>query len=1188
MKLCEVASCLIFFCILQVSRLHKTVIFCIRNNENQTCMLSAEVQAQEVQNLTQLSADLLVSELDIQVYLSEGIHSLNETLTFATKNQSLNIQGSKSSNTTILCNGNAGMNFTGVRSTITLSYIIFRNCNVTKKVLRESINAGLIFSKTYYTLYKVSVYDSKESGHLAINCYEQKIDECKYTNNVQHIHVIFLNASPKYNYSIDISNSLFSNGNASKGGTVHMHVQLKKVIRVSTTLTNCIFTTNTAPVNGSHFFLKTALKIPGIIWSIDIINTSFSEGKCARGIVIWSRLKKIKKINILFRNCSFNKNQNGIIELHDVNAKLLNCSFSDNFLNSERKQTTAVHIYNYKNKGGLHTMNGCKFERNKGMPGRCSSVHLENAHHFTLRNSNFTNNECTGILLESSHMIIQNKNNLIGNIDIEGGALRLDKKSKLKFNLKSQLILTRNTARSYGGGIFSQQSCEIGQKIDCFFEFNSSADKILNFKENKARIGGDAIFGGCLSNCSLPSGDIVNVKDNDNIFWQIVAVSQSSRSQSLFAEFPNKVVFCSNHSGNFTHHLKISCNSSHEVTVYRGEKFKVPLMVTDDFCFPCFGLIRADIELANVQLEGKDFRLTNKSCDYYTFSLKSKENVTSASIKLFYQKDYDIIMTSPALLTVNFKSCPLGFRLKDELCVCYKKTSLRGIKCEEENYKLFIPPQTWLGKFEGKIAVQEYCQYCRRDLTVYNSSDDLCDSRRTGVLCGKCANGSSLKLGGYNCNYCPHKKYKGVILILTFGMMGIILIFFLLHLNLTVSSGLINGLIFYSNIVYTNSDIFMPIAEGYSTHLQNAVRFLFTFQAWLNLDFGISSCFFDGFEAYHMTWMQFIFPVYIWALILIIVFASRHSTKVSQWTKSNIVSVLATLLLLSYTKMMITTIGVVSYTRLYFLDGGLSYPVWFLDANIRYCSGKHVPLLILSTVMIIGYIIPFTLLVSFGYLIQARSECRILRWINKITPFLDAFYAPYTKNYRSWPGILLFVRLVMFNIFAIYSYGDGTYKLAFIITSLLFVLTISMVNNRIYKQSFIHIKRNVDYLEIFFLTNLTIFTALASYFQSTQDKDIVKKQILCLIMIGSVFVVAFGIVCYQLANATRNWSVIKRITQLIVPPKELTARRKKAAETVSEITGSGVTSSTTTHTTVQLQEIQQTSLDQLREPLLTT
>ena len=83
--------------------------------------------------------------------------------------------------------------------------------------------------------------------------------------------------------------------------------------------------------------------------------------------------------------------------------------------------------------------------------------------------------------------------------------------------------------------------------------------------------------------------------------------------------------------------------------------------------------------------------------------------------------------------------------------------------------------------------------------------------------------------------------------------------FFISILNLTVTQGMINGLIFYANIVWTSQNILLPLHE-----INNAaIVFLRPFLAWINLDFGIETCFISGLTALVKTWLQFLFPVYI-------------------------------------------------------------------------------------------------------------------------------------------------------------------------------------------------------------------------------------------------------------------------------------------------------------------------------------
>ena len=78
-------------------------------------------------------------------------------------------------------------------------------------------------------------------------------------------------------------------------------------------------------------------------------------------------------------------------------------------------------------------------------------------------------------------------------------------------------------------------------------------------------------------------------------------------------------------------------------------------------------------------------------------------------------------------------------------------------------------------------------------------------------------------------------------LIVVFALAGIALVLFLFILRLTVVHGTISGLIFYANLVQINSFIFYP---------PGTTNVLTVFIAWINLDFGIETCFYNGMDAY--------------------------------------------------------------------------------------------------------------------------------------------------------------------------------------------------------------------------------------------------------------------------------------------------------------------------------------------------
>ena len=95
-------------------------------------------------------------------------------------------------------------------------------------------------------------------------------------------------------------------------------------------------------------------------------------------------------------------------------------------------------------------------------------------------------------------------------------------------------------------------------------------------------------------------------------------------------------------------------------------------------------------------------------------------------------------------------------------------------------------------------------------------------------------------------------------------------------------------------------------------------------------------CFYDGMDAYVKTWLQFIFPLYIWIISGGIVYFSRKSRRVSKLAGKNSVKVLATLFLLSFGKLICTVIAAGSFTNIKSYDGTIYFSVWLLDTNVRY------------------------------------------------------------------------------------------------------------------------------------------------------------------------------------------------------------------------------------------------------------
>uniref|UniRef100_A0A1X7ULQ6 Uncharacterized protein n=1 Tax=Amphimedon queenslandica TaxID=400682 RepID=A0A1X7ULQ6_AMPQE len=112
---------------------------------------------------------------------------------------------------------------------------------------------------------------------------------------------------------------------------------------------------------------------------------------------------------------------------------------------------------------------------------------------------------------------------------------------------------------------------------------------------------------------------------------------------------------------------------------------------------------------------------------------------------------------------------------------------------------------------EGCFVVYSGCShghYCKTSDVNFTleSVDKQCTLNKSGLLCGKCAEGLSLMLGSDRCGECSNYS---LFLLIPFALAGIILIAFITAFDLTVSTGSINGLLFYANIVKINDMNFL-------------------------------------------------------------------------------------------------------------------------------------------------------------------------------------------------------------------------------------------------------------------------------------------------------------------------------------------------------------------------------------------
>ena len=782
------------------------------------------------------------------------------------------------------------------------------------------------------------------------------------------------------------------------------------------------------------------------------------------------------------------------------------------------------------------------------------AIQLDNVNKMFVTDSTFINNECTAIEIYNSVIAFSGEVLFRNNTGLKGGALSLHN-SLLFSRHNSQVHFDGNMAKQVGGAMYIkiEENMNSYTEASCFYVHDSpsqSYDHQVNvwFSNNWAINGGHDIYGGYLNNrCRYWKhmyGQCYKLKDRESYKFH----TNNTISPTAVTCSSTRVCLC-NKQG------LPKCADKRFIykkmpPLYPGEIFTVTAVLVG--C--SFGTIAGTVYSKVIQKQGETFLSQTQeiqeihslyNCTQLQYALQSPTvGSMRTTIKLSarpYQRitrkecmsstDTDIISTyhkrgiirdkllyHTVYLRLTLEQCPPGFMLRQTppyICSCHPRLVEKGVKvCTISNHTGYVYRNgaTWVSLTETKtenrtdFVINQYCpnDYCKSD----NISVDLaspntqCEFNRSGILCGGCLGNLSLALGSSRCLPCDN-EYG--FLVIAFILVGALLVIFIKSVDTTVSKGTLNGLIFYANIVWGSKSILFSTK---ATH--PALQILHTFVAWLNLDLGIETCFINGLDTYWKTWLQFIFPAYVWFITGAIILVSRYSTRASRIFGNNSVPVLSTLILLSYTKLLRNIFNSLSYSV-------IEYPrnfqiVWTLDGNIEYLSGQHTILFLAAVIILLMLWLPFTLVLLTHQCLKRKSHLKTLNWINRWTPFFDSYLGQFKYKLQYWFGLLLIMRFILLLLFAITSTAMPRINLLAIAFTGVGLLLHCAIREMPYKTTWLSI------LEMSFILNLTLLANFKLYIQSNKTADIATTYT----SIGIVFIQFLAIVAYHVIIRVRT------------------------------------------------------------------
>lgn len=978
--------------------------------------------------------------------------------------------------------------------------ITYQHCNSSQTSDLSIINSTFMNNSNFISNgHHVQLYAAGLSINLECPNIRVVIDNVTMSNNTGgtggNLALYFYTTQSFFNVSIAIFNSRFEGGNAAEGagmfalfvmgllsqGACERNHQDHLLFLVS----NTTFNNNIAQFAGGGIYLK----------------QKQSLSSCSR--------ENMKFVNVMFSGNLVVKANSGGVAFHSINFMvtdylhhkmpqyyliLTNCSICNNHVKKHNVDSSGT-----------------------------GTVFTKSNHFFKLENTAIINNTATGLLGMSSNVILSHNITIINNTGSSGGGILLCQNAVMYLEAYTNVTIAYNIAYHTGGGICVETDY-LESKPICFFQigrdplFNSKLTKTINITlhNNYAGFAGDNIFGGSIDYCYMIDSPRHKANRSIAMYEALFTVPSNEYSLSSVTSPPRYVCACHNDK-------PVNCysNSSRHTRLhlFPGEPFQLEFAVVGQHQGTVPGAVQATLKHNNSRFEGnkkisvqsiKDTRC--KSLQYTIYTSQYYEVVELKVQQFGYISEFaQSNRYNRYFIKITIKECPLGFTVNGSCCDCNSLLKQLGdrVTCSIKNQTIQKVPPTWIGyvqSTDGSIAVayHEYCpfDYCKNsvvEILVTNetlSEDIQCAHNRTGVMCGSCSAGLSVVMGSSECRYCSH---YWLLLNIPIAIIGVLVIFLLTVLNITIAEGTLSGLIFYCNVVWNNYSIFFP-----GRNITIFTVMLEMFLSLINLDSKISLCFFDGMDAYSKIWLQFGFPLYLWLITGILVLLGGRCSWI---VRRNVVKVMATLILLAYARLLTSVTKALQVSYVHVRNGNYEQR-WLIDGNVHYFKGKHIPLALFAALVSV-FLFLFSLCLFFIQCLLKVSHLRAFSWVNYFKPVIDAYTGPFTSGGRFWTGLLLLLRILIFIASAVNTSGNPRVMLSIISIAVICLLCIIWI-----LPAGLYRRRKFSTLECAFLLNLGVLSSLLLIY--TEERH--QSMIVSTIFVTISQLMFFGIIFYHIAR----------------------------------------------------------------------
>ena len=437
---------------------------------------------------------------------------------------------------------------------------------------------------------------------------------------------------------------------------------------------------------------------------------------------------------------------------------------------------------------------------------------------------------------------------------------------------------------------------------------------------------------------------------------------------------------------------------------------------------------------------------------------------------------------------------------------------------------------------------------------VSQLNDYMCGPlNRQGLVCSECIEGfaPSVTSIGYQCADCTSAWY-GIPLFLLLQFVPVTLLYlFILYFRISLTRAPMTGFILYCQLVALTYKQHDPLRLNL-TNKHPFMQYYFGILASLcgiwNLDFFYyilpPFCVSPNLKNIHILVLNYFSSFYTFCLIIItwicislysrncqpFVFLwsklKKYFISIGQEDKSRtIIDVFSTFLLLSYTKLLLTSIVILQPSSIRNSNGLPRKIVPAVDPSVRYLSGEHIIFMLIASIIFVVIVLLPAFLLALYPVRKFRSllfQCRLGGHSKAaINIFVEKFYSCYRdgldggRDMRSFASLYFFIRIAgFFGIALLPTMSLGWLFQVFLFGGCSFLIMLT----RPYKKAYMNITDSL------FLCSIAIFALLyLLYIYAFQDSPLIYLFFIIIIL-------TLPVIWFIIYTSVKIYAIIGRYT----------------------------------------------------------